>query len=577
MTLRSWLVCALALAACGDDPVTVVFVTIDARPAVRATAELEVTIGNDNATIVERFDVDDRAFPITFTVTPTGRDGNLTVDVVAVGDSGTLRATGSGAVAITADQRSDLTIMLEPSDFVVNTNIAGIQRPTFVAGRSGRQLATGPAGEALVVFVNDCSQLGRCDVFARRFAPDAVPARNGVTMDEGEFIANLSPEFAAVPGAAVGPDGMFVSWTTGTDIRGVALTAEAVHTGFTDTILSVAGDLPADPAGAGLADGSFVVVWSQDNGNGSAIRGRLVGADGQPIVNPITGDAADFPISTAATGEADLPAVVATGSGRGFVVVWRDRGALLGRFFDDQANPRPQNAPVLALYETTATLSAPQIAWNGSGVMVTWAVSDFATPALVDGQIKMRTFLPPLGGAAGAETVIAARTFDDFVTPDIAARPDGAFLVTWHDCGSSGDGSGCGIFGQVLRPGGLQLGQPLAINTTSLEDQTDPSVAATPDAFMIVWADQSEQPPDSSQGAVRGRVIYPYPDLEVSGGARGARCGSPGDDACAVDLACMAGSSGTPYCHDACDPSDPSPCPGGGVCTTMGSESACIF
>jgi hypothetical protein len=208
---------------------------------------------------------------------------------------------------------------------------------------------------------------------------------------------------------------------------------------------------------------------------------------------------------------------------------------------------------------------------------MTWGVSDFGDPALANGQISARSFLPPLGGAAGAETTVATQTFNDFVTPDIAYRDDGALLVTWHDCGSNGDGNGCGIYGQVLRTSGLPVGEPFIVNTTQLEDQTEPSAAGSGEAFFVIWADNSEQPPDTSQGSVRGRMIYPYPGLEVPDGARGARCGRAGDAACAEGLACVAGSSGAPHCHDACDPAEPSPCPSGGVCTTMGADSACIF
>ena len=47
-----------------------------------------------------------------------------------------------------------------------------------------------------------------------------------------------------------------------------------------------------------LVANEFVAVWLQNSqGSGNQIRGRILDSDGKPVVNAITSDALDFPIS----------------------------------------------------------------------------------------------------------------------------------------------------------------------------------------------------------------------------------------------------------------------------------------
>jgi hypothetical protein len=155
--------------------------------------------------------------------------------------------------------------------------------------------------------------------------------------------------------------------------------------------------------------------------------------------------------------------------------------------------------------------------------------------------------------------------------------PNGLVGATWHNCDAAGDGAGCGIRFQLLRPTGLPIGPVATANTTTAGDQTDPSIAPLGgDSFALVWTDASGQAPDASGSAVRGRVIYPA--LDPTDGRLGARCGQNDTAPCADGLACVAGSDGAPYCHESCDPEGPAPqCPLGGICSTSGGSSACLF
>jgi hypothetical protein len=596
VALRSWpdtpgaaaaLSALVALAgACQEpEPVTVVFVTVEARPGLREPAELLVKMDHEAASVSQSFDIEDREFPVSFTVTPTGRTGALAISVAALDADGLERGTGQGQVTVVPDQRVDLTVTLEPSDFVVNSSPAGTQRLTFQFEGLGRQLAAGPDGTFWVDFVNDCAMLQRCDVLARRFAADGSPLFNATSMTDGELIANLTSEYTDAPAVAAGANTVLMVWETSEAIKGVALSDEGDHLTFTETVMSSGLEGVNQPSVAALASGDFIVVWAErrESGFETAIRGRLIDATGTPEVNPVTGDDLDFPVSASATGDEELPHVAALAQGRGFVVAWRHREETFGdanlrlRFYDSAGLPTSATDGQATSY-ASGEVSGPHVVGLGAAAAaVAWAVTSPDDPLTVDGAILVGRFGSPRAAATGAQVVLASSLPTDgrVVEPVLARREDGVLAVAWPACGVDGDGQACGVTWQALRPTGAPVAQPAVANTTRAGDQTDPCIAALPDAFALAWSDASMAPPDTDRGAVRARILYL--DADRRDGVRGALCGSPGDAACDAGLACTTGSQGIRYCHDLCDPSGAPPCPGGGLCTTAGESATCVY
>ncbi len=567
----------LGLAACKEPLPTLVLVSVDARPSVLDSAELRVTVYNEDASVSDSFDLHDHAYPVTFTVTPKNRTGEIRIEVVALDDNGLPRGQGSATGTLVPDDQIELEIRLDPDDFVVNSSIAGTQKLTFDWEAPGRQLATAADDSFVITFVNDCSTLSRCDVFARRFSPNSAPAVNDITQDTGEFIVNLADEFASVPAIAIGDGAMMATWYTEDAVRGAALTATAGHASASETVISTTTtEWPTDAAVAVLASGDFVVVWSETVATGgSAIRGRLLGPDGTPRANPVTSDTLDFPISVTADRSYAVPSVTSTGDGHGFVVVWRDYDNLYARDFDRTAAPVNATEVALTSYPVSATVFGPHAGWFAGSLVVVWGVSDYDDAELADGAYLLRRFEAPSLQPLTSIRMLTHSTADTYSPPALAIGGGGIGTV-WHLCGVDGDSSGCGIFFQQIRPSGLAVGDPMVVNTTLHGDQTGPSIAARSDGFVVAWSDESEQPPDTVEGAVRARLIFP--DTDPNDGRRGARCGQPEDQPCDDGLVCMPGNTGRPYCHEQCDPSGPDPrCPNGGVCTTLGDASGCVF
>ena len=178
------------------------------------------------------------------------------------------------------------------------------------------------------------------------------------------------------------------------------------------------------------------------------------------------------------------------------------------------------------------------------------------------------------GKITAGPTVVTSAAIPDFDTVfsfGLATRADGALLVVWHECNDGGDGNGCGVFGRILRPSGVPVGDKITIPTTVLGDQTTPSAVALPGAFAVSWTDKSGAEPDHSGLAVRARILVP--PYDNASAVLGATCSASAP--CGANLACAMGSDGA-RCFETCTPPA---CPDGGSCRLAldGTTSACSF
>ncbi len=557
--------------ACAEE--SVVHVTVEARPGVREASRLAVTLTSGAKSVGRTFALDGKSFPLTFTITPEAPTGQLDIALRALTGADLESAVGSASVELT-DERVDVTAVLEPSDFVINTSIAGSQWLATRPGRAARQVAAGSQGEALVVWLSDCAIASRCDVFARLIGPDGTPRVNQVTMTTDELIVNRSNEQSLVVAVARGGNAWFVVWETLTEIRGALVSDSGALIGAADTVVAPQQDgrIAFDPAVAALSDGRFVVAWRELRDGARTLRARFIGPDGQPVQNPVTGTPEDFELAT--TLGVDNPAVATSGNGLELAAVWRDDGNIYGLFMDEQGVFRTAQPVALSTY-AGASISPPQALWVDGQVWLTWNVRTSSEPLLENGAHVVRRINPATGGRLGSDIVLTAATPDEVSTPTLARAATGVILAAWHGCGTGGDGSGCGVWAQPLNPTGLPIGQPVLANTTRQGDQFDPAAAAVGEAFLVVFTDGSQAFPDNDAAAVRGRLLY-VADVPTDG-RRGAHCGGPGEAGCRDGLACFIGS-GEPLCHALCEPDGPAPqCPLGGVCTSAGDVAACIF
>jgi Ca2+-binding RTX toxin-like protein/subtilisin-like proprotein convertase family protein len=192
-----------------------------------------------------------------------------------------------------------------------------------------------------------------------------------------------------------------------------------------------------------LADGSWVVIWSSANQDGSAwgVFGQLYGEDGTP-------KGGEFIVNTTVQQDQTQPGrpaqIVALKEG-GFAVVWDEWG--------------PNGA------------GSNQTSWNIRG-------------QTFDGNAKKVGNEFYVTKDAGAE-----------LAPAVTQLANGNLVVTWQ----ADDGSSNGIFGQVLTSSGSTIGNKFAINTNTNSDQNNVEITALVDGgWLAVW-------PSGHNGRVQGQ------------------------------------------------------------------------
>lgn len=489
-----------ALAACGDGPYVVV--TVSARPAAGDVRALEVELANASATQGERFVVDSRTFPLTFSVDTGGRTGELAITVDGEDGDGTLVARGAGTATLDGASDGATAVLLEPTDFLVNTSFAGDQALAFRPDAGGRQIAVSPTGVATIGWSDSCQMIGRCDVFGRRFAADGKPVATTLAAGPGEFRFNRSDVTGFEPSLATNGAGRTVAvWSTGGELLAVVVDAAGDALTATETTVAT-GTLPSTPAVIAVPDGRFVVAWTEraPTAGQYLVRARYLSADGVPTLNPITLADTAYTVSTTTLTEANPPAMAWLGDGLAMVLVWRSGTSVRGRFYTAGGPARAADT-LLASRPIGDVVGEPQVVGVGGDAVI------LLPHGAGDATELVLRRLAPAGTLVGAEAVVAT---GNELTPAALAARTGELAVAWTTCEPAGDGDSCAILHRRLDESLTPRGAATLVNTTTAGSQQEPSLAYLPDgAVLAAWSDASATAPDQDGFGVRARIVYP--------------------------------------------------------------------
>ena len=260
------------------------------------------------------------------------------------------------------------------------------------------------------------------------------------------------------------------------------------------------------PDVAMASDGSFVVVWDQDDGDISSegsmttdVFFRRFGADGRPL----------GPEAPAIAGTEEQSAGrVATANGR-FVVVCQSYtdGAFFGilaRLFASSGAPLGEELTVSDdPYQVSQFEPAVAMAADGR-FAVTWtdAAGDFGrVPDFNDLRGVMARFYAADGTPLGSQRHVNTFLLGSQESPVVSALPTGGFLVLWMS-GASQDGDGFGIVSRTFGPAG-NPGAEVRVNLDGKGSQTYPAIAVAPnDKGVVAWTG-----PDASDSGIFARLL----------------------------------------------------------------------
>jgi VCBS repeat-containing protein len=301
----------------------------------------------------------------------------------------------------------------------------------------------------------------------------------------------IGDQSLGLPAAAVLSDGSYIVVTSsqGRDGSGYGISAQRFGAGGTPLTgeFQVNTTTAGDQTGASvisLADG-FIVTWDSagQDGSGSGVYAQRFDASGNKV-------GSELRISTTTTGDQHA-AVVAPLPAGGFAIAWTSAGDIRAQLYDAQGNSL--NGELLVSSSSTGLKDHPGIApLQTGGFLVTWDSPD-GSEAGVFGQIY-----DSLGQKVGDEFSVNTTTAGDQSQAHVTALPDGLLLATWIDHHAV-------VSAQFLSSTGAQVGAEFTISSEMSAVKAYPTaVPVGDDRIFVTWSSVDQ---DGSGSGVYGQIL----------------------------------------------------------------------
>lgn len=415
---------------------------------------------------------------------------------------------------------------------LVNTNAAGNQVDPALAALSGGGYAAvwtdySPFGDNLYgravraqLFNADGSRKGAEFVVNLNRMDGEQSDATATALSNGNFLVSWADQ---QPGGS-GP------WT----VQAALFTVNGARVGDQFQLSgSGAGDRGA-PALTALGNGGFVAVWTAageaGDGSGTAIRLRIFDAAGQ--------GGAEILVNTIVAGDQFEPSIGRLADG-GFVVTWSDlsgadpvfRTGVRGQRFDASGNKVGGEFLVNGGPPELAPLGGPEgdhtdsavVGLAGGGWVVVWNhVRDMGLTAT-----RMQVF-----DANGRETHREFLVQDRASDGRVAALPDGSFMIVYTDHSSdTADTFGVGIRAQFFTSSGVRVGDSFLVNENLPDTQVDPAIATLASGGLaLAWIDRNVAGGDGNGTAIKTRTLSPKAQTEEELVSPGSTRGTAGND-----------------------------------------------
>ncbi len=465
-------------------------------------------------------------------------DQAITVNVANVNETpAILNEGGGGAVSLDADENSEVVAIVQATDPDVGDTIG-----FSIAGGADASHFQVEAESGALYFVADPDFEAPADADHDNVYEVVVRASDGSLFDDQAFLIKVSDVAEQAPVARFGAEflvntsteghqyqpaiagfsnGRFVAaWadggqaggdTSGDAVRVQVFNADGSKSGNELLANAKTAGSQDEPALATLSDGRFVVAWTDydtNDGDGAAseVRAQIFNLDG-------TKSGAEFLLSASSFGHQFLPVITGLADGR-FIAAWTDDS---GVGPDDNEGIRAQvfnadgtksGSEFQANTATNGSQQEPAITVLTNGrFVVTWADTS-GTAGDQSTAIRARVFDPD-GTPAGNEFLVNTTTDDQQYEPTITALSDGRFVAAWSDVSQrDDDADGTALRAQIFNADGTKSGGEFLVNTTTASGQSAPAVTALVEGrFVVAWTDSSATGDDVSGQAIRAQVF----------------------------------------------------------------------
>ncbi len=402
-------------------------------------------------------------------------------------------------------------------DFIVGATPSTINRPNSIVAL--------PDGRYAVVWSVNSGGIADIDINFQIFAANGLPTTNILLANTTTLNTQSGPTIAALE------DGrFFATWyslegANSWEVRARIFNADGSPSG-SDFVLNAAGPtVQIGQSVAALQDGRVAVIWNSTSSLSGKyeIITRIFNADGTP-------SSSEFVVNSPATLTSEYSNITAMSDGR-FVVVWSEGNATTGmqswgRIVDASGNSA---GPAFFLNGVASDgVSAPTVATLANGnIVVAWSSNTNAPQP----DIRAR-LLTEEGKFIGNEFVVNTITAGGQFSGNVAAMPDGRFVVTWLSF--NGGSYEPYIYARIFAADGSPAGNQFNVSTTPTDNPIAPAVKTLVDgtlAFTWISHETSGEyvirstlvDPNTFQGTVGG-------DSWVGGSAVDTMFGYGGDD-----------------------------------------------
>ena len=390
-----------------------------------------------------------------------------------------------------------------------------------------------PNGNFVVTWVDaDFNTTADRSIRSQLYTADGTPLGSETVVSAGN--GYIQP---TVTGLADG--GYVVAWMGWGSINARVFDSTGAATGSVLTLVPhQAASSVSLPDITGLADGGFAISWEDTRSTGGDTTGSGVHIRAYDQTGTPTG--ADILVNVATAGNQADSAITAL-SGGGYVVTWTDRGAgwvVKAQIFD-AASARVgsefvvNNTIALSVESSVVALSNGNFAvawyeWPGHHIQIF-----SATGVRIGSQIDVDSTLTGIS-----------------VGPELAALSDGRLALAFTaNTAPLSDGSGRGVFVQVIGADGQAVGGPLQVNSQANGDQIDPGIVGLADgSFVVTWTDLNGSGADDDQ--VMAQVFAPHWSVGITSGDGGDTAAvAAAENGTAVTIVAAANGIGAPIVY----------------------------
>jgi RTX calcium-binding nonapeptide repeat (4 copies) len=322
---------------------------------------------------------------------------------------------------------------------------------------------------------------------------------------KSDFAVNTSTDgFQLVPQIATLANGRFVIiWQDGldsqSDIRGQVFKGSGAKLGGEILVNTETDGWQSDPTIAALANGHFVVAWTDRDGlmdNGDLLSGDGVYAQDFSASGSKSGGA--FLINQTTAYNQNSPAIAALDGGR-FALAWDD-DELVARIFNGPDDPATGELPVNLITSSNATTLAynPVITTLSNGnIVIAWQDNTNLTPDTFRGQV----FKGTTGARIGDEFQIADSAPSGYaLSPTITALDNGRFVAMWKETAFD-------IYAQIFNKDGSEFTGEFQVDSTAFQGLAPSAAALSDGRFVAVWQDYGADPHFPNSHVISGQVF----------------------------------------------------------------------